>query len=124
MAVLLFAYGTLMPADPEAAMRGGWTADAVRGRLFDLGPYPALVQLDDPSAEWVDGYVRRVELDELEGPLDAWEGVESGIYCRVETITRTGSRAWVYVYSRPLHADARGPFSRWTGVRGVWPVQS
>src|SRR4051812_6485646 len=37
---LLFAYGTLAPGGPEEAALDGWTADAVRGRLFDLGPYP------------------------------------------------------------------------------------
>jgi gamma-glutamylcyclotransferase (GGCT)/AIG2-like uncharacterized protein YtfP len=42
---LLFAYGTLMPADPVAAARQGWRRDAVRGRLYDLGPYPALIDL-------------------------------------------------------------------------------
>jgi hypothetical protein len=42
---LLFAYGTLMPADPVAAARQGWRRDAVRGRLYDLGPYLALIDL-------------------------------------------------------------------------------
>ena len=115
MTVLLFAYGTLMPADPETAARDGWRADAVRGRLFDLGPYPALVHLDDPTAGWVNGYVRSIEMAELEGPLDSWEEVGRGVYRRLETTTRNGKRAWVYVYSRPLPADARGPLDRWGG---------
>ena len=37
---LLFVYGTLAPESPEVAGREGWVADAVRGRLYDLGPYP------------------------------------------------------------------------------------
>ncbi len=32
----LFAYGTLMPRDPESAARDGWEPDAVRGFLYDL----------------------------------------------------------------------------------------
>src|ERR1700677_3715399 len=78
MTSLLFAYGTLMPADSAAAERDGWRPDAVRGRLFDLGPYPALVDLDDPGAGWVEGFVRPVDLEELETRLDPWEEVDKG----------------------------------------------
>src|SRR4051812_14226585 len=99
---LLFAYGTLAPDGLEAAARGGWVADSVRGRLFDLGPYPALVDLDDPAAGWVQGYVRGVTPAELAGRLDAYEGVDDGLYRRVAATTRGGRRAWVYVYARPL----------------------
>jgi len=56
----LFAYGTLTPDGPEAEARGGWLADSVRGRLFDLGSYPTLVDLGDPSADWAEGFVRAV----------------------------------------------------------------
>ena len=115
---LLFAYGTLGPSDPEAAARGGWAADAVRGRLFDLGPYPALVDADDPDAGWVEGHVRAVERRELEGRLDRYEGVNQGLYRRVQVTTRSGRLAWVYVFARPLPAGARGPVTRWEGPRG------
>jgi gamma-glutamylcyclotransferase (GGCT)/AIG2-like uncharacterized protein YtfP len=118
---LLFAYGTLMPADAHSAARGGWEKDAVRGRLFDLGPYPALVQIGDPQAGWVEGFIRSVDLACLEGPLDSWEEVAAGKYCRVHTRTRGGKLAWVYVYARPLPPDARGLPDRWLGRRGVWP---
>jgi gamma-glutamylcyclotransferase (GGCT)/AIG2-like uncharacterized protein YtfP len=113
MTPLLFAYGTLMPTDAETAVREGWSEDAVRGRLFDLGPYPALVDLDDPSAGWVDGFVREIDLAELEGPLDEYEQVESGLYRRALATTRKERRVWVYEYARPLPPQARGPLSRW-----------
>src|SRR4051794_10876496 len=102
MTTLLFAYGTLTPDGPEAAARDGWEPDMVRGRLFDLGPYPALVDLDDPGAGWVEGYTRAVDLAVLEGPLDAYEGVPEGPYQRRPVTTRAGRRAWVYVHARPL----------------------
>jgi gamma-glutamylcyclotransferase (GGCT)/AIG2-like uncharacterized protein YtfP len=124
MTVQLFAYGTLMPADPERAHGDGWSPDAIRGRLFDLGAYPAVVDLDDPAAGWVEGYVRAVEMCDLEGLLDAWEGVAQGLYSRVETTTRSGKRAWVYVYSRPLPKDADGPLPRWRGSRRFRPEPS
>ena len=70
----LFAYGTLAPEGPEAAARGGWEPDTVRGRLYDLGPYPALVDLDDPEAGWVEGYVRAVDPAELAGGSTRMKG--------------------------------------------------
>ena len=101
-----------MPPDPAIAERDGWTPDAVRGRLYDLGPYPALVDLDLPEAGWVEGYVRRVEPAELVS-LDTYEDVAHGPYRRVETTTRDNLRAWIYVYGRPLPPHATGPRSRW-----------
>jgi gamma-glutamylcyclotransferase (GGCT)/AIG2-like uncharacterized protein YtfP len=117
MSSLLFAYGTLMPEDAAAAEREGWRPDAVRGRLFDLGPYPALVDLDDPRAGWVEGYVRPISLDELETRLDPWEEVDRGLYRRSETVTRASYRVWVYVYNQPLPPTSRGPLVRWDGRR-------
>ncbi len=89
MSPLLFAYGTLMPRDRESAEREGWTPDAVRGRLFDLGPYPALIDLDDPEAGWIEGFVRPVDLQELVARLDPWEEVDRGVYRRTRTVTRS-----------------------------------
>jgi gamma-glutamylcyclotransferase (GGCT)/AIG2-like uncharacterized protein YtfP len=114
---LLFAYGTLMPTDPDGGASQGWRPDAVRGRLYDLGPYPALIDWDDPTADWVLGYVKTVEPAELEAH-DRYEDVESGPYRRALTTTRNNERVWVYVYERPLPANARGPFDRWR-ERGV-----
>ncbi len=112
---LLFAYGTLIPHDPTSLHREGWSPDAVRGRLYDLGPYPGLVDLDDPGASWVEGYVRPVTDGELVDRLDPYEGVEEGLYRRDMTITRAGRPAWIYTYARPLPATARGPIGRWRG---------
>src|SRR4051812_42296043 len=95
---LLFAYGTLGPADPVAADRAGWVADAVRGRLYDLGAYPILLDWDEPDTEWVAGHIRPVDRLELEGRLDPYEGVGVGLFRRVIVTTRAGREAWVYVY--------------------------
>ena len=118
MLTLLFAYGTLMPDGPAAVASDGWVADAVRGRLFDLGPYPALVDCEDPGAEWVEGFVRAITADELSERLDPYEGVDEGQYRRVAATTRAGRHVWVYVYARPLPRLARGPLTRWDGRRG------
>jgi gamma-glutamylcyclotransferase (GGCT)/AIG2-like uncharacterized protein YtfP len=117
VSTLLFAYGTLMPRDRDSADRDGWRPDAVRGRLFDLGPFPALIDLDDPGAGWVEGFVRPADLQELETLLDPWEEVDRGLYRRTRTVTRASCLVWVYVYNRPLPSHARGPLDRWDGWR-------
>ena len=114
---LLFAYGTLGPSGDEP----GWFADAIRGRLFDLGPHPLLVDWDDPEAGWVEGHVRTVDGGELEGELDDYEGVAEGYFRRVIVQTREGRRAWVYVWPRPVPQYARGPLPRWDGPRRPAP---
>ncbi|MBX6311947.1 MAG: gamma-glutamylcyclotransferase [Isosphaeraceae bacterium] len=119
---LLFAYGTLGPPDAEVAAGGGWIADAVRGRLFDLGPYPVLVDWEDPTAGWVEGYVRPVSRRELEDQLDPYEGVDEGLYRRVVLTTRGGRRVWVYVYPHALPRTARGPLAQWEGPRRRVPI--
>jgi gamma-glutamylcyclotransferase (GGCT)/AIG2-like uncharacterized protein YtfP len=121
VAELLFAYGTLGPASEEEARRGGWTADAVRGRLYDLGPYPALMDCGDESASWVEGHVRAVTSRELIGRLDPYEGVDEGLYRRVVARTREGRDAWVYEFAGRLPADARGPLRRWRDWHGKAP---
>ncbi len=115
----LFAYGTLGPAGSRNELGCVWIEDAVRGRLFDLGPYPALVDPDDPEAGWVEGHRRSVTSRELEGWLDSYEGVDEGLYRRVALRTRTGHSAWAYVYARPLPQWARGPLSRWESSGSV-----
>jgi gamma-glutamylcyclotransferase (GGCT)/AIG2-like uncharacterized protein YtfP len=116
---LLFAYGTLAPESPESARREGWEEDAVRGRLYDLGPYPALVDHEDDLAGWVEGFVRPVAWEKLSGSLDSYEGVGDGLYRRVSVTSRGGRRVWVYVYARPIPGSAIGPFSRWNGTKRV-----
>jgi gamma-glutamylcyclotransferase (GGCT)/AIG2-like uncharacterized protein YtfP len=116
---LLFAYGTLKPETPEVATAEGWVADAVRGRLYDLGPYPALVNLDDATADWIEGYVRPVTWEEITDSLDPYEGVREGPYQRAETTTREGRRVWTYVYARPLPQSAIGPLLRWNSKKRV-----
>jgi gamma-glutamylcyclotransferase (GGCT)/AIG2-like uncharacterized protein YtfP len=121
MPTLLFAYGTLAPEDPESAVRAGWVADRVRGRLYDLGLYPALCDCGDPTANWVEGYVRPVQPDELTRRFDPYEGVDEGLYQRVTATTESGRLVWVYVYARPLPPSAHGPLHRWERPRRFRP---
>lgn len=116
---LLFAYGTLGPSGSLGEGEAGWLPDAVRGLLFDLGTYPALIDCGAAGAGWVEGHVRPVTERELIERLDPYEGVDEGLYKRVTTTTRAGRSAWVYVYLRPLPAHARGPLSRWPGPEAV-----
>ncbi|MHC5544613.1 gamma-glutamylcyclotransferase family protein, partial [Singulisphaera rosea] len=65
------------------------------------------------------GYLRPTDLDELLGRLDPYEGVEHGLYRRVETATRSGHRVWVYEYARPLPAEARQLYAPWSGPNSL-----
>jgi indolepyruvate decarboxylase len=114
---LLFVYGTLAPLDEESANREGWLADAVRGRLYDLGPYPALVGHENPTADWVRGYVRTVTWEQLTGIIDSYEGVAEGLFRRVETTSRDGRVVWVYVFAQPVPPTALGPLTRWNSTK-------
>jgi gamma-glutamylcyclotransferase (GGCT)/AIG2-like uncharacterized protein YtfP len=73
---LLFVYGTLGPAFDKRSF--DWREDAVRGRLYDLGPHPALVECKASTPTWVEGAVRPTDLVELESRLDPYEGVAEG----------------------------------------------
>lgn len=108
---LLFAYGTLGPLPAEDDPR--WTPDAIRGRLYDLGPYPVLVDWDDPLVGWVEGHVRALADGELESNLDPYEGVDEGLFVRIRATTRLGRLVWVYVYPHALPKCARGPLTCW-----------
>jgi indolepyruvate decarboxylase len=107
MTSLLFAYGILTSRSRQSAEQKAWPADAIRGRLYDLGLLPVLVDLDDPEADWFEGFVRAVDRAEPEGPLDAFEQVDEGLSWRV----------WVYLHARPVPADAKRPLIRWRGKK-------
>ena len=79
MITRLFAYGTLLPGLAPTAMREVVERmrpvglAAVRGRLFDLGPYPGLVL--DAVAGSVQGQLLEVpDEPELWLRMDAYEG--------------------------------------------------
>lgn len=118
-APLLFAYGTLAPAAVDQG--GRWREDAVRGRLYSLGSYPALVGWNEPGAGWVEGFVRRTSDEELRDDLDPYEGVDEGLFLRERTLTREGRVAWVYVYPHDVPQWAVGPIPRWDGPRRARP---
>ncbi|MDX2038910.1 MAG: gamma-glutamylcyclotransferase family protein [Isosphaeraceae bacterium] len=111
---LLFAYGTLAPADAVRAEVEGWSRDAVRGHLYDLGIYPGLIDLDAPQAPWVEGYVRTVDSRELSEHLDPYEGVDEHLFERVATTTRENRRVWIYVYARKIPVGVPGPLRSWS----------
>ena len=98
-------------------MEGGWEPDKVRGRLYHLGPYPALVDVEDPSADWIAGYVRAVQTEELEGPLDSYEGVAEGLFRRLIVNTKAGRQVWVYVYAGERPVATFNRIERWEGRR-------
>jgi gamma-glutamylcyclotransferase (GGCT)/AIG2-like uncharacterized protein YtfP len=101
----IFVYGTLKRGEVRERC---WTASpiavepaTVRGALYDLGPYPALVEGDDTVAGelWqiasADMHATLVALDRVEG----FAGRDDDLYRRliVDCQTAVGStRGWTY----------------------------
>jgi len=101
----LFVYGTLKPGrcrwplllpfvDPSEVP----TPAVIRGRLWDTGRGWPAVTVGDSS---VSGFVVHMRADVLgEGLalLDEVEGVSSGLFNRVRSVTQAGAECWVYVW--------------------------
>ena len=124
----LFVYGTLLsgaghPMAARLGREGRLTGPArIKGRLFDLGSYPALVETGSDDGD-IHG-----EVHELTSPaaslrwLDAYEGIVPGRegtcdYERVQRIVRLDSgdaiTAWVYLYRSPVTGRRRIESGRW-----------
>jgi len=80
MITQVFVYGTLQreqcrgnlwPRQPLEINRG-----YVRGRLYDLGPYPALRCDDDHDADWIAGEVWSFTQDEMGPTITALDLIE------------------------------------------------
>lgn len=116
----LFVYGTLM----EGAGLGGLLGACVRrpalmrGRLFRLpAGYPALQVGPDGL---VHGELVELSDASLLSVIDAYEGVDQGLYRREVHAALVGVRptpAWVYVMPDPAAAGGRTiPSGRWKAL--------
>lgn len=108
---LLFAYGLLQPGySPPRSMSQSWP-DRIRGQMYDLGAYPAAVQITHAST-WIEGHTVEIDVDELP-MLDEFEDVGGGEFSRRLVETEQGHTAWVYEYQRPVPA-VLAPITKWT----------
>ena len=119
---LLFVYGTLRQGADQPI--GAFLASHARrlgpakcpGRLYDLGPYPALTE-PQGEGEWVHGEVYDLARPEVVWPvLDGYEGCgpdndSSGLYQRrlVRLTIPSGQTlpSWAYFYCRPVGEEKR-----------------
>ena len=105
----LFAYGTLATPDASPAARELLAGcdrvgpATVRGTLYDLGDYPALLLSGEDA---VAGTLWRCPVDRLPA-LDRYEGVAEGLFRRVGFRVR-GVACWVYVAGPALGARLTG----------------
>lgn len=101
----LFVYGTLLShfnnevLKPIAALMQYEGQGKLKGRIFDLGAYPALTMSETESAD-VHGEVYKLASNkEVFAALDEYEGEE---YCReLHSVQLDGGkiiRCWVYIY--------------------------
>lgn len=112
----VFTYGTLGSQGDASSLLDGCERvgdAAVKGILYDVGEYPALLLTED--GQKVEGEVWRCPADRLR-ELDDYEGVAEGLFRR--SAVRVGSAAcWVYVAGPRLWArlvpESRIPSGRW-----------
>lgn len=85
----------------------------VPGALYDLGEYPGLVDTADGGR--VPGLVVALPDAAALARLDAYEGVDDGLYTRREMLVALvdggACPAWVYVYARSVASRRR--LARW-----------
>ncbi|MFM1651832.1 gamma-glutamylcyclotransferase [Brevibacillus sp. B_LB10_24] len=107
--IWVFVYGTLLPGESNHHVVKPYLVQSqpgrVRGRLYDIGAYPALVL--DEQADWVEGEWHCIreeglrDLDELEGYTgEAHNREYERVWIQDGEADRSG---WVYVYG-----DSRG----------------
>lgn len=122
----LFVYGTLcreggahrlLEAAAEFVDRA-----SVSGRLFDLGPFPCMIDGGPNHQGWVRGEVFRITCPKLLDRLDHYEDAgrnQAHLYHRVVRHALTdqggGLDIWVYLFAGPLPEEAREILS------GQWP---
>ncbi|MFO7894709.1 MAG: gamma-glutamylcyclotransferase family protein [Longimicrobiales bacterium] len=90
----LFAYGTLKSDSPGRLLDGCERVDTgvVRGTLYDVGDYPALLL---SGGDPVHGVIWRCPTDRL-SELDRYEGTAEGLFRRIG-VQVDDYACWVYV---------------------------
>ena len=128
----LFVYGTLMTAAAQARLgvaerkrlqheSTSLGSATMRGRLYDLGAYPALVLADDAKDLVYGELLKLVDPATSFAWLDAYENAAPGTsphdYQRVIRSVRLASggnvEAWVYVYAGALGTARSLAEGRW-----------
>lgn len=118
----LFVYGTLCSGEQQANLLGSAMRRKaiVKGELYVLpAGYPALVLTGSKN---VHGELVEMRDPRLFSLLDSYEGVDEGLFTRVECEARVGlrsERAWVYTLdlgrarTGRLRPDGRFRSTRW-----------
>jgi gamma-glutamylcyclotransferase (GGCT)/AIG2-like uncharacterized protein YtfP len=121
----IFVYGTLQRGQvrerswPRLALRV--EPATVRGWLFDLGPYPALVipPAGGEKCDTIAGELWHLAADDLEITLttldrvEGYQGKRNDLYRRIEILAELHDRqgsvrqvpAWTYEFARAIAAD-------------------
>ncbi len=103
----VFVYGTLCDPGRTCRLLGHATygPDAeLLGLQRSIGRYPTLVPGDRTS-----GRILRLEAGDME-TLDAYEGVDHGLYVRIQLPSKNGEPVWTYI-GNPVRI----------GVDASWP---
>ena len=103
----LFVYGTLLSGASRAGVLTGLGRRPAKlhGRLYQMpAGYPALELGSTSDAQMIHGELVDAPGNRLLGLLDYYEGVEEGLFTRVDADVIVGLRAvraWVYTMGSP-----------------------
>jgi gamma-glutamylcyclotransferase (GGCT)/AIG2-like uncharacterized protein YtfP len=132
MSDVLFVYGTLKIGQSRGGLfsemiSGGFEIKqaTIKGKLYDLGPYPAVVEGEDTvhgeAVVLKDGLIDKMipVLDRIEGYYG--EGSSHNLYNRVTTTAEVDGEqvdVTTYMFSKPSVLDTYAEYV----PEGVWPA--
>lgn len=132
--LFLFVYGTLRPVfnEPEGTLDSNFFHNdyryfgeaKTRGRLYDLGDYPAMTPALNPD-EWVQGDLLWLTFPKVLDKLDRYEeatprrGRQQLYERRLADVwwKSEQKKAWVYFYLQPVSEDLRLQEGIWNGKK-------
>lgn len=108
----LFVYGTLRsefenPMAQFLQQNATYICDGnIKGRLYDVGTYPALIH-DDNTDKRVEGQILEMnDMDQILDVLDPYEGVDDELYVRqiipIQLENQSFLSCWVYLFNRSV----------------------
>ncbi len=100
--VYLFGYGTLKKDDFPPRTEDKDYTDFIRGEMYDLGKFPAGINLGKGMAR-IKGETE--EIDESELPV--LDKRESPTFTRIKVKTERGYDAFVYQYNKPIPKSSK-----------------
>lgn len=117
----IFVYGTLK--FQERLGKRINTKAQIRGDMFDLGPFPAAINVGK-SDNLIEGHIVEIYSYQL-SILDIYEQVPNGLYERVTVKTVDGTEVQTYQFAQKIGDKDLPIIKRWPTEKGLvaWKAQ-